>query len=249
MPASSLGVRWAALSDIGRQRTRNEDAFRIVPERAYAVLADGMGGHRGGDVAARIVVDTFCSEMERHFAEAAGDGDCEQGMLAAVNGANSAVLDAAARERGFLGMGATLVALVADADGLVFAGVGDSRLYRYRGGALEQLTHDHTMLQELVDGGMISAEQASKAPFRGMLTRALGVAPDVEVEVAHTDLQAGDLLLLCSDGLTDMVGDDVIAAALAGDRSLDERAAALVALANAAGGRDNVTVVLACAVN
>src|SRR5690606_27718246 len=113
-------------------------------------------------------------------------------LRAAVLAANDAVLAAAAEDRGLTGMGATVVAASLCADGLVFANVGDSRLYRYREGRLEQLTHDHTMLQELVDGGMISPEQALRTPFRGMLTRALGVEPEVLVDVRQTDLRPGD---------------------------------------------------------
>jgi protein phosphatase len=244
MQASSLAVRWAALSDIGLQRARNEDAFLVVPERSYAVLSDGMGGHRGGDVAARIVIDTVRDELCRRPVGSGAEASASA-LRAAVLAANDAVLAAAAEDRGLTGMGATVVAASLCADGLVFANVGDSRLYRYREGRLEQLTHDHTMLQELVDGGMISPEQALRTPFRGMLTRALGVEPEVLVDVRQTDLRPGDMLLMCSDGLTDMVDDDEIAVMLAAGGDVDDRAAALVAYANAGGGRDNITVVLA----
>lgn len=244
MQASSLAVRWAALSDIGLQRARNEDAFLVVPECAYAVLSDGMGGHRGGDVAARIVIETVEREMSQrvHGGDAAASVSA---LRAAVMAANDAVHAAAADDRGLAGMGATVVAASVCADALVFASVGDSRLYRYRQGVLEQLTHDHTMLQELVDGGMITAEQAQRAPFRGMLTRALGVEPEVLVDVRQVGIEPGDMVLMCSDGLTDMVEPEVIAATLAIDGEVDDRVAALVSLANAGGGRDNVTVVLA----
>lgn len=244
MHTSPLAVRWAALSDIGLQRARNEDAFFVEPERAYAVLSDGMGGHRGGDVAARIVIDTVRNELcRRPFGN--GAADSASALRAAVIAANDAVLSAAAADRGLTGMGATVVAACLCADALVFASVGDSRLYRYRDGALQQLTHDHTMLQELVDGGMITPEQALRTPFRGMLTRALGVEFEVLVDVRQTDLRRGDILLMCSDGLTDMVDSEEIAATLGQAGGIDDRAATLVAFANAGGGRDNITVVLA----
>ncbi len=245
MQPSSLSVQWAALSNVGRLRPRNEDVLRVLDERACAVLSDGMGGHRGGDVAARISVDCFCAEMERYFAEPQAEQPLGAALCAAVEAANRAVLEAAERERGLTGMGATLVAAVLRRGTVCFASVGDSRLYRFRAGHLLQLTRDHTMLQELVDGGMITAEQARQTPFRGMLTRALGVVPDVEVEVAQADLRAGDVLLLCSDGLTDMIDDDVIAAVLDNEDNLDVCAAVMVALANEAGGRDNISIVLA----
>ncbi|AVZ79961.1 Stp1/IreP family PP2C-type Ser/Thr phosphatase [Zoogloeaceae bacteirum Par-f-2] len=244
MQASSLAVRWAALSDVGLQRVRNEDAFLVEPARSYAVVADGMGGHNAGDVAARIVIDTIGEVLRQRLPEHGVEARASV-LRAAVLAANDAVRAAAARDRGLTGMGATVVVANPCADGLIFASVGDSRLYRLRAGRLDQLTHDHTMLQELVDGGMISPEQARRVPFRGMLTRALGVEDEVLVDVGRTDLQPGDLLLMCSDGLTDMVDADELASLLAAPGDVQACAATLVASANAEGGRDNITVVLA----
>ncbi|THF63722.1 serine/threonine-protein phosphatase [Pseudothauera nasutitermitis] len=243
MQSFSPTIRWAGLSHVGRQRPRNEDVFHVLEEQACAVLADGMGGHRGGDVAARIAVEQACAWLQPRLADPAAM--LAQRLCEAAEQANLAVLAAAERERGLIGMGATLLLAVLRPGRLIYASVGDSRLYRFRSGGLAQLTRDHTMLQDLVDGGMITAEQARLAPFRGMLTRALGVMPGVEADAGEVDLCTGDLLLLCSDGLTDMLDDDTIAGLLAEGDTLEEQAAALVQGANRAGGRDNITVVLA----
>lgn len=243
MSACALTVRWAAASDVGRLRARNEDALRIVFAPPCAVLADGMGGHRGGDVAARLAVDV----VAEHLAVAAGSADEEVCVLLgeAVAAANKVIFEHAQIDPGLAGMGATVVAVRLFGERMCCAHVGDSRLYLFRGGELELLTRDHTMLQELVDAGMITAEQARAAPFRGMLTRALGALPELDADVFCRPVHAGDVLLLCSDGLTDMLGDDEIAAVLSGGGDVDEWAAELVAFANARGGRDNITVVLA----
>lgn len=242
MSGCSVPARWAAVSDVGLVRRRNEDAFRILPEQGRVVLADGMGGHRAGDVAAQMAIDTFCAELA---ALIDGGAAPPAALPLAVSRANAAVYAAGRSDARFAGMGATLVAGVLVPEGLVYAHVGDSRLYRWRGGCLQQLTCDHTMLQDLVGAGMISPEQARQVPFRGLLTRALGVGPEIEVDVGHADLQAGDVLLLCSDGLTDMLEDDEIVTRLRSGGDVHDWATGLVADANAHGGRDNITVVLA----
>ena len=240
-------IEFCARTDVGRRRARNEDALEVDAARRWAVLADGMGGYRGGDVASRVAVAAVRQRLQRE-ADAGrmeGVGDVSSSLAAAVRDANVEIHREARARPQLAGMGSTVVIATFLAGHVVSAHVGDSRLYRLHDGLFEQLTRDHTMLQELVDGGIMSAEDASRAGFKGMLTRGLGmpgaVEPDLGVHVAH----GGDVFLLCSDGLTDMARDDEIVDALDPAGSLAASADRLVELANANGGRDNVSVILA----
>lgn len=235
----------ACRSDVGRVRERNEDVVAVEPERGWVVLADGMGGYRGGDVAARIGVDTVMRRLAREAAGAPTASATAALLAGAVEAANAEILNEGLRRQELAGMGATVVAAVFVDGHLVCAHVGDSRLYCFDRGRLIGLTRDHSWLQEQVDAGMISAAEARRMPYRGMLTRGLGVADRVDVDVAVHPLQAEALYLLCSDGLTDMLGDEDIAAVLEAAASLELAADRLVALANARGGRDNISLILA----
>lgn len=240
-------VEFCTRTDIGRVRARNEDALEVRPERGWAVLADGMGGYRGGDVASRIAVATVLAALEREAA--AGRIGGVPGLLgalaAAAREANTGILRKAAAQRELAGMGATLVVAAFFPGHVVSAHVGDSRLYRLRAGVLARLTRDHTMLQEQMDSGIISAEDAARLGFKGMLTRGLGVLETVEPELGVHDARPDDLFLMCSDGLTDLVDEADIAAVIAPGGALGMLADRLVELANGNGGRDNVSVILA----
>lgn len=242
--ASSLGVIQAvARSDVGRVRVRNEDLTLIDPARRWAIVADGMGGYRGGDIAARIGVEVSNKELDRAYSAQWGVSEASRALAAAVQEANLAVYRAGDEDPELINMGSTLL-LVSPASGhLVSAHVGDSRLYRLRGGGLRRLTRDHTLLQDYIDDGTLSDEEVRLSGARGVLTRALGVHETVDPETGVHDLACGDLLLMCSDGLTDMLHEEDIAELLSGD-SLDTAADALVLAANARGGRDNISVVL-----
>ena len=248
--APSFRVEFAANSDVGRVRTRNEDALHVCPEHGWAILADGMGGYRGGDVAAHLAVTTALRRLE-YEAAAQHAGTVEtvetvaRSLASAVGDANAEIHRVGIAEPDLAGMGATLLAVAFLSSQVVSAHVGDSRLYRWRDGAFEQLTRDHTMLQEQVDGGMMSAEDARLSRYRGMLTRGVGVSVLVEPEVGVHGAGAGDIFLLCSDGLTDMLHDDEISTVLGGGEPLAATAERLVELANLHGGRDNVSVILA----
>lgn len=238
-------------SHVGRVRARNEDYLAVRPEEAWAVLADGMGGYRGGDVAARLSVETVLRRLEVDASPgsfASPDALAHLLWRAALE-ANEAVWREAFHVKELAGMGATLVMAAFVRGCAVAVHVGDSRLYRWRAGLLAQLTRDHTMLQELVDGGIMSPEEAARSKFRGLLTRGLGVAQTVVPEVGVHEALRGDLFMLCSDGLTDMLRDSEIASLLAvgaaGQGGLDELADRLVEEANRKGGRDNVSVILA----
>ncbi|MCB1959768.1 MAG: Stp1/IreP family PP2C-type Ser/Thr phosphatase [Rhodocyclaceae bacterium] len=233
----------ASKTDVGRMRQRNEDACRFNVSQGWAVLADGMGGYQGGDVASTMAVES----VERSLSQGASESvaDVLSGLRAATVQANERVFTVAHSDRELFGMGSTLVTVRFFENMLAVSHVGDSRLYRYRPDHLVQLTRDHSLLQEQVDGGMMSADAARHAPGRSLLTRALGVEPSVVPDVALHEMQVGDIYLMCSDGLTDMLYDDDIALVCETlSANLKLAADHLVQLANDRGGRDNITVVL-----
>lgn len=229
--------RVAGLSDLGRKRRQNEDAF--VCEPPLFAIADGMGGAQAGEVASRLAAAVI-----EEGAAAIEDGE---GVATVVRAANARIFERAVHDPSVAGMGTTAtVALVDEKDGSVtIAHVGDSRAYRYRDGALEQLTTDHSLVGELVRSGRLTEAEAAVHPHRSVITRALGTDADVEVDTLTLDAAPGDLLLLCSDGLSAMVRDDEIERLLSSNGGDPEKAAhALIGAANAAGGEDNITVVL-----
>lgn len=245
MPVPSY--RFAALTDVGCVRDNNEDAIVINPAHGIAVLADGMGGYNAGEVASALATELTASEMARWLAEAgdvAGPHDITRAMEICVDNANRAIFDSANTHDEYAGMGTTLVMAVCHGTQLFTGHVGDSRAYRWRADALTQLTRDHSLLQEQLDAGLITPEEAATSGSRNLVTRALGVEDTVLLEVQAFDTQPDDLYLLCSDGLTDMVAEEDIAALLGVPQPLEDMAQALVASANANGGRDNIAVVL-----
>ncbi|HUH12580.1 MAG TPA: Stp1/IreP family PP2C-type Ser/Thr phosphatase [Longimicrobiales bacterium] len=235
-----MALQAAVLTDRGRVRASNEDSYLAVPERALFAVADGMGGHAGGEVASRLAVDT----LERALAEADASAPRERVLREALERANRDILERATRDPALAGMGTTLTALELGSDGALIAHVGDTRAYLLRDGLLDRLTVDHTLVQGYVDLGEISAAQARTHRHRHILTRALGTDSALEVDIRRADVAAGDLLLLCSDGLTTLVDDADLEAILAQPLPLGERARQLVDAANLRGGDDNVTVVL-----
>ena len=232
-----MRVRVAGASDVGRVRERNEDSY-LVDDPLFAV-ADGLGGHQGGEVASAVALETLGQ------AAAASDGEARirDKLRDGVLDANRAVFERAAGDSALSGMGTTLTALVAGAGRFHLAHVGDSRAYLLRDGDLSPLTEDHTLVRKLVREGRLTPEEAEIHPQRSILTRALGIDDDVEVDQATVEIRPGDRLLLCSDGLTSMVPDDRIHELLSG-QDPDTTCRALIEAANAAGGQDNVTVVV-----
>jgi PPM family protein phosphatase len=226
--------RSVGLSDTGRKRRHNEDAY--VMEPPLFAIADGMGGAQAGEIASRLAAETIRKE--------AGSSRSIEMVTSLVQAANRRVYDRARQESGLSGMGTTMtVALVED--GVVsIAHVGDSRAYLIREGTLSQLTEDHSLVAELIRSGKLSPEEAERHPQRSVITRALGTDPDVDVDVYTVEPQPGDLFLLCSDGLTSMVGDETILEIAEENRhDLDAAARALIARANRGGGEDNITVI------
>ena len=228
-------VERAGLTDVGRQRSSNEDSY-LEAAPVFAV-ADGMGGARAGEVASRLAVEAFAEHLDA--------GRSPESQLEGVaTEANRKIYRLAQDEESYAGMGTTLTAAMLSGDEVVIGHVGDSRLYRLRGEDLERLTRDHSLVEELVRQGKLSPEEAETHPQRSIITRALGPEPDVEVDTFTARGRDGDVYMLCSDGLTGMVAEEELAVILRGSSTLERAAKRLVDAANAAGGRDNITVVL-----
>lgn len=228
-------VEKAGRTDVGRQRTGNEDSF--FESAPVFCVADGMGGARAGEVASRIAIETLAEEEGR--AEGA-----EARLAETARDANRKIHELGEADESLKGMGTTFTAALVEDGAVVAAHVGDSRLYRLRDGQLERLTRDHSLVEELVRRGELDPEDAASHPQRAILTRALGPDPDVEVETFTCPARAGDVYLLCSDGLTSMISEEQLTDILLGKESLDAAATELIEAANEAGGRDNITVVL-----
>jgi len=247
-------IDFAELTDTGRVRDHNEDAIGSDPDIGLMVLADGMGGYNAGEVASGIAVQIVSDlAIEGAARENRDEIDSHSGLMRqsivlrdAIYRANKIIFQTAQSQTHCEGMGTTIVACMFYDNKVSIAHVGDSRAYRLRGESFEQLSLDHSLLQELVDRGFYSAEEAQRSTNRNYVTRALGVEPSVEVEVHEFEVLPGDIYLLCSDGLPDMVEDDDIHLTISTfNASLDIVGKQLIELANDHGGRDNVSVQLA----
>ncbi len=241
-PGEVEGIRTASQSDVGRARRENQDAHGEFQSRAgerLLVVADGMGGHVGGATASRICVETLGAALVD--TDAPPDARLRRGLALA----NARIRETAERQPELAGMGTTAVALLFGADGRAWLGwVGDSRAYRWRGGELEALSTDHSVVAEWVRAGILRADEAENHPRRNELLRALGANEELESEVTELDVRAGDRFLLCTDGLSAVVPSAEIAAVVAFEEP-ELAAKKLVAMANERGGPDNVTVVVA----
>jgi len=243
----------AQLSHPGLVRDHNEDYIAVDKELGIVTLADGMGGYQAGEIASEIAVTQIMQEVKAkahtlELGEVDGKSDYHHASLLlqqAVLKANQAIYQSAQAQPEFYGMGTTVVAALFYEAYLSIGHVGDSRLYRLRDGQLQQLTKDHSVLQELVDHGFYTPEQARHSPNKNLVTRALGVNLDVKVDLMEVPVNVGDLFLLCSDGLNDMLDDQQILEQLETHFSnLDKMAEGLVQAANAQGGDDNISVIL-----
>jgi serine/threonine protein phosphatase PrpC len=225
----------AVRTDTGRQRNANEDSY--FTKAPLFVVADGMGGAQAGEVASKAAVESFPAELPA----AAPERVLEE----TIEGANRTIHELARKDPGLAGMGTTTTAAIVDLEGeaVAIGHVGDSRAYRLRGGRFEQLTRDHSLVEEMRRKGQITDAQAEDHPQRSIITRALGPEPEVQVDVQTVPAQDGDVFLICSDGLTTMLDDERISRLLTRATSLDAAVRALVDEANRAGGRDNITVV------
>lgn len=238
--------KYAGRTDVGKVRPGNEDAFFADNERGVFIVADGMGGHVAGEVASQIVTETVGPGVCKAIGNGLRAVELKTRVVELIEEANQAILQRAETEPEKRGMGTTLtlLALVPDSEYLIEQ-VGDSRGYLFRDGVLNQITRDHTVVQQQVDRGALTPEQARDHPLSHILTRALGTEENVQADIFDDSTKRGDIFLLCSDGLSGMLGDETIEAILAthtGD--LQDVADALVDAANAAGGLDNITAVV-----
>lgn len=244
----------ARLTDVGQRREHNEDAIASDAEIGLVVLADGMGGYKAGEVASEMAILTIIAELKESMAQCPpGRLDAQSGMQAeakllvdAVAKANEAIYNVSQSQPQCAGMGTTLVVGLFTNDRLLAGHIGDSRMYRLRDGTLQQITEDHSLLQEQIRSGLITPEQAKQSSNKNLVTRALGIDPEVELELHEHEVLPGDLYLLCSDGLTDLVEDEDIHLTLTAlNANLELAAHQLVDMANDAGGKDNISVILA----
>ena len=235
------------MTDPGLARDNNEDSLAFDEPTLTAVLADGMGGYNAGEIASGMATAFIKSELSRWLTEA-GDGakarEVRRAMEICVDNANRSIFNSANSNAHYAGMGTTLVVGVFRDDRLVLGHIGDSRCYRLRDGLLNQITKDHSLLQEQMDAGLITPEQAATSSIKNLVTRALGVDESVLLEVNEHAVQAGDLYLMCSDGLSDMINDDAISEIVSSELPLEQRAKQLIDAANERGGRDNISVLM-----
>ena len=235
-------------TDPGLTRDNNEDSVTFDAETRLCILADGMGGYNAGEIASGMVTAFIQSELARWLAQAgrnANSKEVRRAMEICVENANHSIFNAANSNPQYSGMGTTLVVGVFQNTRLMLGHIGDSRCYRWRAGQLQQITKDHSLLQEQLDAGLITPEQALTSLNKNLVTRAVGVEDAVLLEVNEHRVELGDIYLMCSDGLSDMISHEAIAAILLRARSLDQTARELVVAANEAGGRDNISVLLA----
>lgn len=248
MTVVGFQISAAARSDVGKSRLANEDYFAIRAEDGLYLVADGMGGHGNGEVASRLATLSVCDTVKAlpkdSWLRKVDPIEFEALLRKALEQANDAVFRAVEEDSNLSGMGATMVAMRFAGETAIIAHAGDSRAYRLRSGQIEQLTQDHTWVEQQVSAGELSAEDARVHPFRNVVTRALGGEAQLVVDVETHPVRSGDLFLLCTDGLTGVLEDQEIAEILDGDGSLDSRCAELIEAANDGGGPDNVTVVL-----
>ena len=246
-------LEMTGMSDVGLRRTHNEDSIGNDTDMGLAIVADGMGGYRAGEVASAIAINVIMDEMRKGLeSQPPGERDEETGFYKgslmvrhAIVKANEIIYRTANSQPQCQGMGTTLLAVLFYDNRVTVAHVGDSRLYRLRSEEFEQLTADHSLVQELVDKGFYSPEEAKQSVQRNLVTRAMGVDPEVTTEVQEKSVRPGDLFLLCSDGLTDLVEDrDIHLTLTKYGANLEQTAQQLIHMANQNGGTDNISVIL-----
>ncbi len=240
MSKTDVGYTVAAHSDCGNVRPSNEDAYKYSAEHGVYVVCDGMGGAAAGEIASSMAVET----MLRLLVTRDGETSLEVAVVEAVRAANEAIHSRAEIDFHLNGMGTTLAGLVTEGRRVLVFNVGDSRSYLLRGGRLEQISQDHSLVEEQVRMGQMSKEEAQHSPLRNVITRALGTQPSVEPDLFPIEAEAGDIFLLCSDGLTGEVPDLQIELLLAAGLPLEQKCVNLVEAAKQAGGHDNITCML-----
>ena len=238
-----MSFKVGAATDIGRKRSQNQDNIASCPELGLFVVADGMGGHRGGETASAMAVEII-PQIVRSTASGP-DWDPKEVIADAILQANNRIFERAQQQPTLQGMGTTTVSMLFKGNTLTIGHVGDSRAYFFRDGNLWQLTRDHSLVQEKLRAGMITRAEVKTDRMKNVITRSVGFEPDVNVETYEMDIQAGDLFLLCSDGLSGLVDDDQIAEILRQDSgTLEDAVKSLINAANSNGGDDNISTIL-----
>lgn len=238
-------VRAIGCSDIGLVRNDNEDAWIVVPEKNVFVLADGMGGHSAGEVAAQTTVEKYADLVKKQLNSQSFELSTASDILSQlISEVNHTVYQMAQADRELRGMGTTFCCTYFLREGMVHAHVGDSRIYLYRNKNLQQLTEDHSLVQELLDLGEINQRQARESHQRNIITKAIGTEPTIEPTLNICEVEVGDLILMCSDGLTDLLSSDEIQKVLNLTATLEQKVDLFIESANRRGGQDNITVVL-----
>ncbi len=253
-PLNGMRVRFSGDTNVGMKRDHNEDSFHLPQSERLAVVADGMGGHASGEVASKMAVETiakFFSETEGEqeptwpFKMDRGNRHDNNRMVTAIKLANLRIHEEAQRNPACSGMGTTVVSTLFLDDAVVVGHVGDSRVYRLREGMFDQLTEDHSLLNDYIKMKHLTPEEVAAFPHKNVIVRALGMKPTVQVDLIVDTPRLGDVYILCSDGLSGMVTDPEMASLAGTETDLDKLCDRLIAAANAAGGVDNVTVVAA----
>ena len=251
-PLDGMRVRFAGDSNVGMKRAHNEDSFYLPESERLAIVADGMGGHASGEVASRMAVETisgfFKATQEEQqltwpFKMDKGHRYDVNRMITAIKLANLKIHEQAQKDPRCHGMGTTVVSTLFLDRALIVGHVGDSRLYRRRDGVMKQLTEDHSLLNDYIKMKRLTAEEIANFPHKNVIVRALGMKENVKVDTRYEAPKAGDVLLLCSDGLSGMVKDDEISDILVNEKDLDALCERLISTANKNGGLDNITVV------
>jgi protein phosphatase len=253
-PLDGMRVRFSGETHVGMARTHNEDALHLPVDERLAIVADGMGGHASGEVASRMAVDTIVEYFRDTSEEQAltwpykvdheGRADVTR-LVTAIKLANLRIYEASEREAAKKGMGTTVVSALFLDDRIVVGHVGDSRVYRVREAEIAQLTDDHSLINDYIKMKRMTAEEAANWPHKNVIVRALGMKDTVQVDIHVESPRLGDLFILCSDGLSSMIADEKIVDIVTNEHDLDRAAEELIGAANDAGGKDNITVVLA----
>ncbi|MBI4508102.1 MAG: Stp1/IreP family PP2C-type Ser/Thr phosphatase [Deltaproteobacteria bacterium] len=254
-----MKIRYAAKTDVGMKRTHNEDYFSLIEDEQLFIVADGMGGHASGEVASKLAAETVGDFYQRTKDEDAtwpykmdrSLSYIENRLVCGIKLANYKIYDAACRDMRFKGMGTTIVTSLVSGDKIYVAHVGDSRCYRVRGGAVEQITRDHSLLEDYKEAKPdMTEEEQRNFPHKNVITRALGMRDSVQVDIKPHQIVDGDIYLMCSDGLSGMVEDQEILRVVTNAKSLERAVAELVDMANRAGGTDNITtLIMQCVAN
>lgn len=233
-----------SISDIGLIRQNNEDSWKLLEDAQFFVLADGMGGHQAGEVASKETVERLCVLFQERFDPSNTNlAHAEKCIKEIIQEVNTEIYQMSRENLELRGMGTTLCCILVHPEGLIYGHVGDSRIYRFRHGELEQLTQDHSLLRELIDLGQISEQQAGDFLYKNIITKAIGTEAYVEPTIAHSALEGGDMILMCTDGLSDLVSFEEIQDVMA-KTSEGNIVQLLVKKAKQRGGYDNITVIL-----